>query len=78
MFRPAANDGSHAPEEDIPEAGPVFVVVVKEEGDPGICEDVANAPEVDGLGALGLPVYDRVDGFAVEGVADGDEMGGAC
>ena len=78
MLRATVNDGSDTPQEDVPEAGPVFVVVIKEEGNSGIGEDVADSAEVRGAGALGLLVYDRVDGVAVEGVAEGDEGGGAC
>ena len=77
MLRATVNDGSDTPQEDVPEAGPVFVVVIKKEGDPGIGEDVADSAEVRGVGALRLLVDDGVDGLAVEGVADGDEGGGA-
>ena len=78
MLRATVNDGSDTPQEDVPEAGPVFVVVIKEEGDPGIGEDVADSTEVRGVGALGLLIDDGVDGVAVEGVAEGDEGGDAC
>ena len=78
MLRATVNDGSDTPQEDVPEAGPVFVVVVKKEGNFGVSEDVADSAEVGGAGALGLLVYDGIDGVVVEGVAEGDEGRDAC
>lgn len=74
MLRAAINDGSDAPQQDVPEAGPVFVVVVKEESNPGVGKNVADSSEIDGPGALGLPVYDGIQSFTVQGVAEGDEV----
>ena len=48
--------------------------MVKEEGDLGIGKNVADSAKIDGLGTLGLLVYDRIQGFAVEEVAERDEV----
>ena len=74
MLRPSVNDGSDAPEQNVPETSPVLVVVVKEESDLRVGENVADSTEVNGPGALGLAVYDGIQSFTVQGVAKGYEV----